>query len=143
MRLTKNSQLYTIDNLHQLPESLKVEKLAIREGKDHISFIQKQHPLVTFTYPILPLRDNPSVVVNNVSKTVKPTYSMTIMSSTIAAEMKCLRAKIAGFSKEVLKQKVPQIALTGIEQMFIQNPNLKEYLCKKGSKILVEAAPRV
>ncbi len=76
-RLTINSQLYTIDNLHQLPESLKVEKLAIREEKDHIFFIQKQPSLVTFTYHILPLRDNPSVVVNNIYKTVKPTYSMT------------------------------------------------------------------
>ncbi len=67
----------TINSEHQLPESLKVEKLAICEEKDHIFFIQKQPPLVTFTYPILPLRDNPSVVVNNISKTVKPTYSMT------------------------------------------------------------------
>ncbi len=64
------------------------------------------------------------------------------MSSTSAGEMKCLVAKIAGFSKEVWKQKVPQIAFTGIEQRFRQNPNLKEYLCKTGSKTIVEAALR-
>ncbi len=48
MRLTKNSQLYTIDNLHQLPESLKVEKLAIREEKDHIFLNSEATPFCNF-----------------------------------------------------------------------------------------------
>ncbi len=47
-RLTINSQLYTIDNLHQLPESLKGEKLAICEEKDHIFLYSEATPFSNF-----------------------------------------------------------------------------------------------
>ena len=145
--LSINNQRYTVNNLHQLPESLKPENVSVREEDGHLFFFSESNPLSnyhpahftinreTFTCSEQYIQKGKALLFNDT------TTANQIMAATTPQEMKRLGSKVSNFSPVTWKEKAPGIALTGLEQKFRQNPSLKDYLVKTDAKILVEASP--
>lgn len=143
-----NSQAFTVNNLHQLPASLKLDKISIREESNHLFFFKEYCPLSNmhgskFKVDGVNYLCMEQFIMRNKADTFKDAETATkIMNSETPGEMKYLGSQVKGFVAREWHDRIEQIAMTGLEQKFAQNEPLKKYLLDTGDKVLVEASPR-
>lgn len=147
-KLLVDDTLYTVDTLDQLPDSIKPEKVSVRELQNHIFFFSKLagfsnwHPS-DFEVDDQTYINNEQFIMEKKALTFgDEDTARKIMMSKDPGEMKWLGSKVKNFSEQVWKEKAPEIALAGVTAKFSQNDKLKTLLLNTGKKALVEAAPR-
>ena len=128
-RLVINSQRYTVETLHLLPDNLKPENIAVKVQEDHLFFFSKQTPLSNFSPAEFTIADTKysfseqyiqqqKAILFNAADIAKK-----VMAAKSPGEMKKLTSKLPNFNIKTWEEKVPEIAYTALKNKFSQNPS--------------------
>ncbi len=115
-KLTIDSKLYMMDNLHELPTDLSPEKLATKTIDKHTFFFSAATPLSNFhtiTFEIDGIVYNFGEMYIQASKAKLFRDDVTlkkIMNSKTPGEMKVLGTRISNFNADCWAQAAPKIA---------------------------------
>ena len=146
-KLYINSQLYTVHNLHTLPDALKPDKVAVREENNHLFFfssllkLSNFHPSSFTVGDTTYLNSEQYIQSKNANLFKSPEIVAKVMATSNPVEMKRLARKLPQFSNKTWEEHAPDIAHVAILNKFSQNEVLKQYLISTGNTILVEASP--
>lgn len=147
-KLMINSQAYTVETLHQLPAALQPQNIAVREIDDFVFFFSKETCLSNFHPAHFTHKGNTYTSSEQFLHHAKAELfgdsvtAQKIMQCTSPAKTKHLGSTVKNFSHEKWIECAFNIMVEGLEQKFIQNPDMSEFLKSTMNKQLVEAAPR-
>lgn len=147
-RLVVNSQSYTVDTLHLLPESLRLSQTSLVTKDDKVFFYSRSAPFSNFfpaRFELNGIKFSCSEQFYQWAKADLHGDAATadrILAASDPAEMKRLGGEVdldpARWSEGVMKR----IMETGLVEKFRQNRHLKEVLISTEQKMLVEASPQ-
>ena len=146
--LIVESEKYTVDTLHLLPDDLKPEKVAIKT-KGEISaffradaFLSNFHP-ATFTLENTQYSSVEQYYMSQKAEKFGDTDTRNnIMASNDPGEINYLARQISNFSQRVWNEVAVKVMAEGVLAKFTQNEKLKQLLLDTGSNTLVEASAR-
>lgn len=146
-KLFLNNQMFTVNNLHQLPNSLKPDKICVRQEGDHLFFFSEECPCsnwkaAEFEVDGMKFVNAEQFIMRGKALEFKDLETADkVMKATSPRIIKSLGMKVKGFSESVWKEKARDIVYKGIEEKFAQNPDLAKYLLDTKELTLVEASP--
>ena len=146
-KLIINSQTYTVDNLHQLPDDLKPEVVSTRQEGNHIFFFSGRCPLSNwygseFSVGGLKYINGEQFIMRSKAMLFNDLEcAHKIMKSTSPREMKDLGKRVKNFDQAKWHDEAKDLVQVGLLEKFKQNDNLKQFLLKTKDNILLEASP--
>ena len=141
--LILNGKIYTLENLHLLPEELRPENVFTRTQGDKVAFFSKFSPLSNhYSAPIQieGLKFSCSEHYFMLAKARAfgdEAQAKLIMATVDPAEQKQLGTKISGFKREVWQKKMELVMASALKSKFLQNADLKKFLLNTENKLLV------
>ncbi len=147
-KLTIDSKVYTVNNLHQLSAELDPSKLATKEIDNYLFFFSDASPLSNY-YPSKFKTDGE--IYSCGEEFIQPSKAKffqdkiayeQIRAPISPGQMKALGRNIQNFKVASWEKFAPEIALKCQHAKFSHNESLKEYLLATNHKILMEAARR-
>ncbi len=145
-RLVINSHTYTVKNLHQLPDSIKPEKVATRTEGDCTFFFTEASPLSNWHPSVFKVEGTEYTCMEQYLMRQKANLfgdtetAQKIMKAETPRAMKDFGKNVKNFSDDTWKSKAEDIAIKGALEKFKQNPDLKQFLIGTETQTLVEAA---
>ncbi len=126
-RLYINNQLYTVDSLGQLPDSIKPQNAAIREDDKHIFFFSGQSVLSNFHMKRLIIQDNvyvcPEQYIQSQKAKLFKCYNRAkqVLEVKSPMQMKHLGKNLPSFDWELWEKEAQKIARVCLQAKF-QDP---------------------
>ena len=146
-KLFLNNKLYTVKNLHEIPECLKPEKRAVKSNDDTIVFFSKHSIFSNFHR--MPVRiegqtyqcneqyfQRAKAVMFNDAATAEK-----IMNESDPVKMSNLGKSVKGFKKELWAKQAPRVLHRVNTAKYEQNESAKRALLETGTKKIGEASP--
>ena len=147
-RLTIDSKVYTVNNLHLLPPELDPKRLATKEIDNCLFFFSDASPLSNFHPSKFTIDGENYSCGEEYIQASKANFFQDniaydeIRTAISPGQMKALGRGIRNFDSASWEKVAPDVALRCQHAKFSQDQSLKEYLLATGSKKLIEAAPR-
>ena len=144
-KLILDGMVYTVNDLHKLPVHLQPANIAKKETADVVLFFGRHSPLSNFsTSPFTIDGTTYSCMEQYLVHQKALLFSddqaaYNVMQKTDPGDMKSTR--IANFTKDVWLQHARDIAVKGLTEKFIQNPDCRAALLATEKKTIAEASP--
>ena len=146
--LIVESNQYTVDTLHLLPDDIKPEKVAVKTVGDVSAFYRSDAFLSNFHPAPFEIENTKYCSVEQFYMCKKAEeFNDTVAKNKIMAtknpgEINFLSKGIANFNQTQWKLVEDAIMKQGVNAKFDQNPHLQNLLLETGNTTLVEASPR-
>ena len=145
--LVIESDRYTVDTLHLLPDDLKPEKTVVKTKANVTAFYRSDAFLSNFHPARFEIEDREYCCVEQFYMSKKAikfgdnSARLRIMASSNPREINYISKSIKKFDQAVWNESAEEIMLEGVLAKFSQNENLKRLLLETGNTKLVEASP--
>ena len=137
---------YGLDNLDELPSDLEAFKVTSRENQDIIGFFGELNPLSNFHPAEFTVGDKTYHCSEQFIQESKALFfndhdtAERIMDTTTAAECKSIGYSVTDFNQETWNNSAKEICAKGINEKFLQNPELLDFLLTRtGTKTIIES----
>jgi len=147
-KLYINKQMFTIDNLHQLPHFLKPEAIFTKKVEGKIFFYTKHSPLSNHHPSPFQSRGRQYTCVEQFYMEAKAMEfgdtetAQAIAMANDAYQYKALGSQVKGYDGKTWRKKDQAVMKEGLLLKFQQNEVLKEKLLATKNMPLVEASPK-
>ena len=144
-KLVINRTIYTLNDLHRLPEELSANKAAERQNKQYLAFHGEFSPLSNFHPSPFKIGTQKFHCTSQYIQYKKAMHfrdhltANQIIQCADAFEVKRLGYRVSGFDMQQWKEYGYDLCIEGIRAKFHQNHNLMMILKSTGNKIIVEA----
>ena len=145
-KLIVNNQVYTVDNMHTLPDAINPWQLNHQEDKDALAFFGIQSPFSNF-HPSSFRVDGIEYCCNEQHLFYKKATMFNdmktanqIMATKDPYKIKHISKRIKNADETKWKQEGPAVMKQGLVAKFKQNPHLKHRLLATGQKRLIEGS---
>ncbi len=140
--------IFTVDNLHELPDGLKPHQLALNMTDAHAFFFTKDTVLSNFNtetpFKLGEVEYNSSeqYIQKSIAEYFKDDQAVIdIMSMKNPLDMRNRRKTIKGYDRQRWLQVAKEIITPGILAKFSQNEDAKQTLLSTGTRTIAEASP--
>lgn len=146
-RLVINSVTYTVQTLHQLPDSLKLENIYTPRNENKVAFFTSNSPLSNHHIsPFMHLGEKYNCIeqflMAEKARHCADQKSLTsIMKETNPVKQKQLGKSLENFDSDTWKQCAQEKLMPGLLSKFEQNENCKDTLLKTENTEIFEANP--
>ena len=144
-KLVINGTIYTLNDLHKLPEEFSANKAAERQNEEYLAFHGEFSPLSNFHPSPLKIGTQKFHCTKQYIQYKKATHfgdhltANQIIQCADMFEVKRLGYRVSGFDVQQWKEYGSDLCIEGIRAKFHQNHNLMMILKSTGNKIIVEA----
>ncbi len=144
-KLFINGNMYTVNNLHQLPPPLRLENIATKSNDDAVWFWRRESPFsnhhaCNFMEKGIAYNCTEQYLMYAKAKQFgDDSAADKIMKSNNPVVQK--QTKVANFHADLWKQTAPEVMKQALLLKFNQNPDLKKDLLATGEKMIAEASP--
>ena len=138
---------YGLDNLEELPSDLEAFKVTSRESHDVIGFFGELNPLSNFHPAEFTIGEKTYHCSEQYIQESKALFfndhdtASRIMDTSTAAECKSIGYSVTDFNQEAWDNSAKEICAKGINEKFLQNPELLDILLTRtGTKTIIESS---
>ena len=145
--LVIESERYTVDTLHLLPDELKPEKVVVQTKNNVTTFFRSDAYLSNFHPSHFEIDKTHYCCVEQYYMAKKAekfndkTNKEKIMTSTNPREINYFGKQIKNIDQNIWRESAEAIMYEGVKAKFAQNDNLKSLLLETGNATLAEASP--
>ena len=147
-KLLLNDRLFAVEDLNNLPEDLKLDKISTKTRGDMVVFFSKNskfsnHYPCNFSKDGITFKSVEQYLMFSKAKCFKDnTTTDLILKTDDPVQAKLLGKRISNFQMETWSDIRNTYMEKGLSAKFSQNPELRQALEDTGSKTLVEANPK-